>query len=387
MEAEELKIGILTFHRASNYGAFLQAFALSERLNQEPDIEAEVIDFRMKKEKDRYQVKWSFKRHLLHPEIYFFEKRIQNVFEKTQVSGVLRKTSDYLESDSLDDFKNFVYNRYDFVIAGSDEIWKLGSFRGFPNPYWLFGDLGAKKASYAASSRSDFDTLSSAEQKLLTETLKEFKLIGVRDKQTYFEIKRLLGDDSKLLLCPDPTFVFDFPHFLKQEIHKEAIYQETEPLISKLDKKKKLLLVMTEDKHAAEEIKKVFGNDYNLVGLFVPHAGYINYADISPLSWISVIAKADLIITSYFHATCFSIIFNKSFIAFGTKNKTAKVVNLLQEMHLENHYVGGYSADFRNKLESKYIELGMESSDYSGQVLAQREIFDRYLKGLRDNEY
>ena len=42
-----MKVGILTFHRSLNYGAFLQAVCLCERLNQEKDISAEIIDFDM----------------------------------------------------------------------------------------------------------------------------------------------------------------------------------------------------------------------------------------------------------------------------------------------------------------------------------------------------
>ena len=40
-----MKIGILTFHRAINYGASLQAYALTKKMN-EMGYEAEIVDYR-----------------------------------------------------------------------------------------------------------------------------------------------------------------------------------------------------------------------------------------------------------------------------------------------------------------------------------------------------
>ncbi len=47
-----IKVGILTYHRSCNYGAHLQALSLCLRLNDEGDINAEIIDFRMKVEEN-----------------------------------------------------------------------------------------------------------------------------------------------------------------------------------------------------------------------------------------------------------------------------------------------------------------------------------------------
>ena len=48
MRRDGMKVGILTYHRSVNYGAYLQALALCKKLNCEQDISAEIIDFRMK---------------------------------------------------------------------------------------------------------------------------------------------------------------------------------------------------------------------------------------------------------------------------------------------------------------------------------------------------
>ena len=40
------KIGILTFHRAENYGAFWQAYALQETINKINNVKSFIIDYR-----------------------------------------------------------------------------------------------------------------------------------------------------------------------------------------------------------------------------------------------------------------------------------------------------------------------------------------------------
>ena len=52
------KIGILTFHRAINYGAFMQAYALSNRLKKDlKDVEIEIIDYETEASMYRYSTR------------------------------------------------------------------------------------------------------------------------------------------------------------------------------------------------------------------------------------------------------------------------------------------------------------------------------------------
>ena len=51
------KIGILTFHKAANYGAVLQAYALENAIAERSEkIEVEIIDYYCKKIEDSYAV-------------------------------------------------------------------------------------------------------------------------------------------------------------------------------------------------------------------------------------------------------------------------------------------------------------------------------------------
>ena len=110
MEKNKIKIGILTFHRAHNYGAYLQACALCNRFNQEPDIDCEIIDFRMRKEVNFYyqfRDRNKFKKLLRPRKTDFLEKK-SAAFERAQCEPVLRLSPDSLVSDSQEEFVEFI---------------------------------------------------------------------------------------------------------------------------------------------------------------------------------------------------------------------------------------------------------------------------------------
>ena len=56
------KIGIITFHKAHNYGAMLQVFALSKKLSHKYDVE--IIDYYNRKIYDEYKVIRPLKKNL-----------------------------------------------------------------------------------------------------------------------------------------------------------------------------------------------------------------------------------------------------------------------------------------------------------------------------------
>ena len=167
-----MKVGILTYHRSVNYGAYLQALALCKRLNCEQDISAEIIDFRMKCDERHY--KYSFQTR--QPKRILHKIRLNRTFVKS--AELLPKSEAYPSSDSLDDFVKYVSGKYDILIAGSDEIWRTDTFRGFPNPYWLPGDLGCIKVAYAASAaKCCFVDMPEADRSQLEALLKDFSYI------------------------------------------------------------------------------------------------------------------------------------------------------------------------------------------------------------------
>ncbi len=367
-----MKIGILTYHRSVNYGAFLQAVALCRRLNAESGISAEIIDYNMKKADAVYSMRnWDLKRKLTKRGRYKFGKEMKAAFDRgySEISDIL--SAEKLCSDDMEEFRKFVCGKYDVIIAGSDEIWRIDSFRGFPTPYWLIGDLGCRKFSYAASSRSDFSKLSEADRKTAKEALNDFEVISVRDNLTYDEIKKELGSDDRLMLSCDPSFLYDFP------VKKDGIKRLAGAGNLKHEKS---IIVMTPDRKLKNSIKTELGSSYNLISVASYGTGYISLPDLDPFEWLDVIADADFVITSFFHGACFSICLNTPFLAVGTDERIAKIRGLLEGTAHENRLIENPTEAISwRRLMEKYAARPNDTEI----IKTGREAFDNYLLKLK----
>lgn len=372
-----MKIGILTFHRAHNYGAYLQACALCNRLNQEEGIEAELIDYRATAEVSRYDVRsFPLKKKIyqaLHG-TYSFNKRIGASFDSAMENPSMKLSKDSLTTDSLEAFRQFVYGKYDAIVVGSDEVWKVDSYRGFPTVFWLFGDMNCRKLSYAASARVDFQkALNSEQYAQIQQALSDFEFIGVRDSATECAVSKALNDSTKVHLCCDPTFLYDF------EVPDSDILGRIGKMRG-FQKGKKNALVMLDNDAAAEHVKNEIGDDYNLISAFHPHKGYLNCADVDPFEWLYLIRNTDIVIASFFHAICFSIINNRPFIAIGTKGKKSKLTELLNTDKLSKRYI---EAGGDSRLKSTVQQVLSDDNDFSDYVEEKRSTFIPFLNALK----
>ena len=373
---DNMKIGILTYHRANNYGAFLQAQALCSRLNQESGIDAEIIDYRMKAEKKQYSYGAKIKKWIKNPAQIKFDIQLKRMFDHAYDQTYGKLSAGSCTSDSIEEFQKFLTGKYDVVIAGSDEIWKLDGFRGFPSPYWLPGDLQCRKFSYAASSRSEFGKLSKEKYREAQKLLNDFEVIGVRDISTYNGVKQVASDEADIKLYCDPSFLYDFP------IETKAV-AEILKFPRQLNARKKNLLLMTADKTLADYVCRTFGGEYNLISVFHWNKGFYNIGKLTPWQWLLLIKNVDFVITTYFHATCFSIIFNTPFISFGAKNKSSKLEELLQTDSLARRYISDIEQFVKKSDAKAQVEERMQKEDFSEIVENYREEFKHFLRALR----
>ena len=69
-----MRIGILTFHRSINYGAYIQAFSLSHEIAKRfPSCEVEIVDYNSLIMENNYKVRFN-KSMLRVPGEYFAKK-------------------------------------------------------------------------------------------------------------------------------------------------------------------------------------------------------------------------------------------------------------------------------------------------------------------------
>ena len=367
-----MKIGIFTYHAVHNFGAFLQSRALCLRLNEEKDIDAEIINFRLQSSVNEYELKRKYKSWIKHPETISFDKAVHRSFVQSQNDGGNILSADSAIGQSCEDFCSFVKDKYDVIIAGSDEIWKISDSLHFPNPFWLCGDLGARKFAYAASSRSKLSELSEEKYARLRAILDDFEYIGVRDKPTFDEISAATSDPTKVRMNPDPSFIYKYDVTDKAYLALRKKYR--------IPDNKKTALIMTKNKSIAKLIRNSLGKEYALVSVFHHQHGCINVGELRPFEWLSLIRYSDFVLTTYFHASCFSIIYDTPFIAFGDRNKSSKLAPLFEEFSLSDRYFPD-SSQLSDLTEN--VKRLSSHPDMQELVEKKRIEFEEFINALR----
>ena len=173
-------------------------------------------------------------------------------------------------------------------------------------------------------------------------------------------------------LCPDPVFLYDWSVEgikLQELLGKRIGFQ----------KDKKNMVVMVNNRAWAVNILKAFRADYNLISVFKWYPGYLNIADIDPFQWLQVLKSADFVITSFFHAVCFSIILGTPFLSIGIDDsKASKISELCTEDWLTDRYtVSG--VELRDQVQR--VSKPFDSSGYVGYQRSRSKEFFSLFQG------
>lgn len=340
-----MKIGILTFHRAINYGAFLQAFALKTYLTR-LGHQVEIVDYWPEGHADVYRlISKSWKKRSLVGKIKFFislilrynrtKKRIECMQLLVEKYFGLTSTPSYPTAESL---KNL---SYDYVIYGSDQIWwksTIPNYTGFDPVYW--GEYlpdSINKVAYAPS--MGIIDLTAYDKEQIKKWLCNFSSLSVRETGLYEAIHGLT--DKEMPIVIDPVFLLSkeqwesFCHSVDRE--KYILYynlipsQEADELVKKLQKKCGYDIVEITGAVNPKKIGK----------------RYVQTADA--IEFISLIRNAEFVVTSSFHGTAFSIIFEKQFLAVGFGKKVGRVESLLKQLGITQRLI----SDVDNMLEDR----------------------------------
>ena len=116
-----MKIGIITFHWAANYGAVLQTYAL-QRAIEKMGVDVEIIDY-MPKQYERKWWKFLISRNLQSMQ-YKLKDYMKNKKIQRDVEGKLYLSQHYESAEKLKSNPPM----YDLYISGSDQIWNYGIY-------------------------------------------------------------------------------------------------------------------------------------------------------------------------------------------------------------------------------------------------------------------
>ena len=300
------KIAIYTLYNSSNFGAFLQAFALYTKIEQlGMDPYFVIID-----EKSEFQ-KIVSKRSIynrLYNKIINYRR---SIYTKRQIS----KYKPCVDRFHLINKKELKNEKIDSIVVGSDEVWDVTN-KHFPHCLEFYGyNLGIDNIiSYAPSSnRSKYEDFIAFKKDI---SFDNFTYISVRDQNTFDLVSKFTNKSIAKVL--DPTFLIDsYDTILKKCCMNNFI----------------LIYGYTFSKEQIKEIKqfsKSVGMPLISIGL------YQNWCDknvvADPFEFLGYINAASYVITSTFHGSVFSIIFNKQFFTYVQDNN--KVYDLLNQFNL-----------------------------------------------------
>jgi hypothetical protein len=330
-----MRIGILTFHFAHNYGAVLQAYALQECLKN-MGHKVTIINY-----KQRYVARvhnvFSLSRFKIKSPVILVKKII---FELLVLSRrILRYfrfnkfISSCLNLSAPVDKKNIPQN-FDLYIIGSDQIWNYRITNSFDGVY--FGDFrrnsASKLVSYAAS--MELLSLSESQQEYIKTKLEHFDGISVRESSLAELLQPLTG--KRIFTTLDPTFLIDGPQW--DAITKRKILAKKYVLIYQVwHNKGSARIAAIIAKQLDAEIIEVPGNSVNTWRIKKNHIQCM-----SPFDFVGLIRYASCVITTSFHGTALSVVFNRPFYAIKPEDrKNNRVTEILEKLGLSNRNISG----------------------------------------------
>lgn len=389
-----MKIGVLTYHRSINCGAFTQCYALVTELQKRfPQDQIEVIDY-----VPEFRVKVydpSIKNYLLESfkfnrsfilKIKSFVKRIGHVVVYNEQHRLIKKrykafnesmrflplSSKKCISDDYEDFVKMYSNDYDVIVVGSDCVWEWSTVP-FPNAYYLCGDFACKKVTYAASLGTDsVSTVTKYQRQHMLEAIKQFSYIGVRDTSTEYVLRELSKDIQVYHNCDPTTFLN--PKIL--ESHRIKVAEHLRKLGISNDK---LIVGVMGDKEILNIAKNSFGNDAYYVSLYLPHKNVdANLIDISVLEWASVFGLFDITFTSYFHGTMLSLVNGTPVISVDRLPENEKQITKLHELYNRLDLDGFYW-----RKQGKFSTQTLESIKKTANRLVTIQLKDKILQEVK----
>lgn len=367
------RVGILTFHRAENIGAVLQAYALCKTL-ESLGAEPEIIDYRASAIEDEYRL------------VRFAGKSLWEKF-KTLGRTAVRYRANKRRKARYADFIETVLplsrvvtkgdlaalrKEYDIFISGSDQVLNPELTKEDAGAYLLsFVDDMSRRYSYAASfGRAYVRTEDAA---LLRRELSRFNGISVREKSGALLVMQLTGRAAQIHL--DPTLLCE------QNIWSKLCSSPTimEPYL--------LLYIMLDVPAAYECASKLSERTgFRVIcinGSIKMHLKYTAFRfldDATPKEFLPLISHAQMVITNSFHGTAFSILFQKPFLSVlpAENDRNDRILSLLSLLGLTDRAIFG--AEYAGRMDAPIDWDSVETK----LALARETSSDYLFHAIRD---
>lgn len=352
-----MKIGIITFHNSYNCGSMMQAFALLNAVSR-MGHEVEIIDFSNKGQQELYSVFFrnrSLKDLVKNALILLCRKRVSRNFASYEA---FKKKNFKLSPLKYSCCSELSDERYDLVIAGSDQVWNITIEDG-DDAYFLPWVKKARRVAYAPSFGAKNILEYSANPQRYADYIKAFSAVSIREDNGRKWIEELAG--LKVPVIIDPTLLLDQEDYdtiastglklpEKYIFYYSPGYQAgINNLVKSISRKYGLPVI-------AFNAKSYYTKAMFLSSVKLPELE-------NPSTYLQLIKHATMVVTTSFHGTVFSSIYRKRF--WVVKNGAMfitddRVPTLVRSLDLEDRVIGiAFDPEFDYMQEKDYSKYEM----------------------------
>ncbi|MCC8127145.1 MAG: polysaccharide pyruvyl transferase family protein [Clostridiales bacterium] len=371
-----MKIGIITFHASYNCGSILQCMAL-KRVLEDKGHTVDIINYSSKSQQKLYSV-------------FYKKMTLKNIVKNflcipgySTIKNHYKQYGDYikrifnLESTPLITEEEMLHTslpEYDVLIAGGDQVWNV-KVEDFSTAYFLDFSDNAYKFSYSPSlgatniNESEFAST-------YRELLLRFGGISCREVNGKKWLEELTGRHVDLVL--DPSFL------LNSQVWNSYIVPSDSLPFSGF-----IFYYAFSYSPANNEIVQSMAEQANLPVYiidskqwYIKHLSkYKNFVlckDTGPNAFLSLMRNADYVMTTSFHGTAFSLIYEKKFVYLETEGHEPtddRTSFLIKQVGLADRYI--YPKEVTLKLLSSPINYPAVNE----KLDALKEIAFKYLDG------
>lgn len=330
-----MKIGIITFHASLNCGSMLQAYGLQYTLGKH-GINSEIIDFSNYGQRKMYAILYkptSIKECMrLILNVVFYPLLYKEKKDFMQFSELYLRLGEkqYFTNKELVETNNY----YDAFVAGSDQVWNVRC-RDTDKAYFLNFVKNKPRYAYAVSmGATDINDLDKTEKNIYSALIKKFTAISVREFNAKLWIEELTGIIPDIM--PDPTLLVPVSQW-RQLAESRFVNEKFVFWYCMNYTSRECDAVMRFAKKRGLSVYVIDGREWTRRSLYLKG---VKYAKVSgPSSFLAMIRDATYVITSSFHGTVFSTLFEKKFIYMksGINNsKDDRAHFLLDQLALSN---------------------------------------------------
>ncbi len=347
------KLGILTFNRALNYGAILQAYAMKQ-VCEKLGYEAHVIDYNKGADSGPQPVRGFLRSPDKKRALIRLVKGILSYrWDQKRWKAFRRFRRQYLsESKTCKNALQVTGLKYDAYVLGSDQIWNYGITGGTFNPVY-FGRLpkkeGAVTVVYGASAHDTPFPLN-MELMLQSQLSKTDAPIGIREQKLADYVGKLTGIKYPVVL--DPVLLAG----------KEVLKQ----VESRRSPETPYILLYQIDHNPASDIsiaslEKRFG--CRVYSMTVPKLGSSRGKKgyLGPEDFLALLDHAEFLVTNSFHGVALSLLWHKQFYVYENGGVMTRIDGLLGSVGLNNRKVRLVSdIDLDSKIDYTQVDPQLE---------------------------